>query len=148
MKGPVTMRFNFTRQTPQVFDAMLALNDTISQANPDSRLVHLTKIRVSQINGCAYCVNMHVKEAQQDGLPDTLLHLIAVWPETSVFTARDRAALAWAETLTRLEGSEVSDADYAAVRAELSEQEVAALTASIGMINLWNRMGVGARLPV
>lgn len=142
------MRFDFSKQTPQVYEAMLALNTAISQANPDSRLVHLTKIRVSQINSCAYCVNMHVKEAQRDGLPDMLLHLIAVWPETSAFTARDRAALAWAETLTRLERSEVSDADYAAVRAELSEQEVAALTASVAMMNLWNRMGTGARLPV
>ncbi|MCU9839165.1 carboxymuconolactone decarboxylase family protein [Ruegeria sp. WL0004] len=142
------MRFDFSKQTPQIYEAMLALNTAISQANPDSRLVHLTKIRVSQINGCAYCVNMHVKEAQRDGLPDMLLHLIAVWPKTSAFTARDRAALAWAETLTRLERSEVSDADYAAVHAELSEQEVAALTASVAMMNLWNRMGTGARLPV
>ncbi|MCV2889535.1 carboxymuconolactone decarboxylase family protein [Ruegeria aquimaris] len=141
------MRFNFTKEIPRVYDAMLSLDATITQANPDRRLVHLTKIRVSQINGCAYCVNMHVKEAQQDGLPDMLLHLVAVWPETSVFTARDRAALAWAETLTRLEGSEVSDADYAVARAELSTQEVAALTASVAMINLWNRMATGARLP-
>ncbi|AAV94679.1 4-carboxymuconolactone decarboxylase domain/alkylhydroperoxidase AhpD family core domain protein [Ruegeria pomeroyi DSS-3] len=148
MKGHATMRFNFTKETPQVYDAMLALNTAISQANPDSRLVHLTKIRASQINGCAYCVNMHVKEAQQDGLPDMLLHLIAVWRETSAFTARDRAALAWAETLTRLEDSEVSQADFDAARAEFSEQEVAALTASIAMINLWNRMAISAHLPV
>ncbi|MGJ8628254.1 MAG: carboxymuconolactone decarboxylase family protein [Sulfitobacter sp.] len=143
----MTMRFNITKDTPQLYEALLALNTAIANSGVDARLIHLIKIRVSQINGCAFCVGMHIKEAIDDGIEQTLINLLPVWRETSAFNARDRAALSWAEALTLLAGAGVSDDDYALAHAELNEQELAALTVAIGAMNLWNRIGVGAQMP-
>lgn len=143
----MTMRFNITKDTPQLYEALLALNTAIANSGADARLIHLIKIRVSQINGCAFCVGMHIKEAIDDGIEQTLINLLPVWRETSAFNARDRAALSWAEALTLLAGAGVSDDDYALAHAELNEQELAALTVAIGAMNLWNRIGVGAQMP-
>ena len=143
----MTMRFNITKDTPQLYEALLALNTAIANSGADARLIHLIKVRVSQINGCAFCVGMHVKEAIDDGIEQNLINLLPVWRETSAFDARDRAALSWAEALTLLAGTGVSDDDYALAHAELSEQELAALTVAIGAMNLWNRIGVGAQMP-
>lgn len=143
----MTMRFNIAQDTPRIYDALLALNKTITESGADARLVHLIKIRVSQINGCAFCVAMHIKEALDDGVEDNVLHVLTVWRESSAFDAREKAALSWAETLTLLAGSGVSDDVYEAVRAEFSEQELAVLTAAVGTMNLWNRIGVSARMP-
>jgi len=143
----MTMRFNIAKDTPQLYASLLALNAAIAESGADARLVHLVKVRVSQINGCAFCVGMHVKEAIDDAVEQNLINLLPVWRETSVFNARERAALSWAEALTLLAGTGVSDDDYNAAHAELSEQELAALTVAIGTMNLWNRIGVGAQMP-
>lgn len=143
----MTMRFNIVKDTPQLYQSLVALNMAIAESGADTRLVHLIKIRVSQINGCAYCVGMHVNEALADGLEQNVLHLLSVWQETSVFSARERAALSWAESVTLLAGSGVPDEVYEMVRAEISDQELAALTVAIGTMNLWNRIGVGAQMP-
>ena len=143
----MTMRFNIAKDTPQLYASLLALNAAIAESGADARLVHLVKVRVSQINGCAFCVGMHVKEAIDDAVEQNLINLLPVWRETSVFNARERAALSWAEALTLLAGAGVSDDDYDAAQAELSEQELAALTVAIGTMNLWNRIGVGAQIP-
>jgi len=143
----MTMRFNIAKDTPQLYASLLALNAAIAESGADARLVHLVKVRVSQINGCAFCVGMHVKEAIDDAVEQNLINLLPVWRETSVFNARERAALSWAEALTLLAGAGVSDDDYDAAQAELSEQELAALTVAIGTMNLWNRIGVGAQMP-
>ena len=143
----MTMRFNIAKDTPQLYASLLALNAAIAESGADARLVHLVKVRVSQINGCAFCVGMHVKEAIDDAVEQNLINLLPVWRETSVFNARERAALSWAEALTLLAGAGVSDDDYDAAQAELSEQELAALTVAIGAMNLWNRIGVGAQMP-
>lgn len=143
----MTMRFNIAKDTPQLYESLMALNAAIAVSGADARLVHLVKVRVSQINGCAFCVGMHVKEAIDDGVEQNLINLLPVWRETSAFDARERAALSWAEALTLLAGSSVSDEDYEAAHAELSEQELAALTVAIGTMNLWNRIGVGAQMP-
>lgn len=143
----MTMRFNIAKDAPQLYETLVALNTAIASSGVDSRLIHLTKIRVSQINGCAFCVGMHVKEAIDDDVEQSLINMLPVWRETSAYNARERAALSWAEALTSLAGSGVSDDDYAFARAELSEQELAALTVAIGTMNLWNRIGVGAQMP-
>ena len=142
----MTMRFNVAKDTPQLYESLLALNAAIADSGADVRLIHLIKIRVSQINGCAFCVGMHVKEAIDD-VELNLINLLPVWRETSAFDARERAALSWAEALTLLAGTGVSDDDYEAAHAELSEQDLAALTVAIGTMNLWNRIGVGAQMP-
>jgi len=143
----MTARFDIATDAPQLYEAMLALNEALSSSKMDKKLVHLIKIRVSQINGCAFCVGMHVKEAKEDGVGENLLHLLPVWRETSAFSAREKAALAWAESVTLLAGSGVSDSAYEAVNAEFSEQEIANLTVAIGNMNLWNRIGVSAHMP-
>ena len=140
-------RFNIATDTPQLYEAMLALNAALSSSGLNKKLVNLIKIRVSQINGCAFCVGLHVKEAKEDGVGENLLHLLPVWRETSAFSAREKAALAWAESVTLMAGSGVSDSVYEAVNAEFSEKEIAELTVSIGNMNLWNRIGVSAHMP-
>lgn len=143
----MTMRFNIAKDTPQLYNALLALNAAVAEADAEPRLIHLIKIRASQINGCAFCVGMHVKEAVDDSVEENVLHLLPVWRESSVFNAREKAALAWAETLTLLAGSGVPDAAFDAARAAFSEQELAVLTVAVGTMNLWNRIGVGAQMP-
>jgi len=141
------MRFNVAKDTPQLYNALLALNAAVAEAELESRLIHLIKIRTSQINGCAFCVGMHVKEAVDDSVEENVLHLLPVWQESSVFDAREKAALAWAETLTLLADSGVPDAAFDAARASFSEKELAELTVAVGTMNLWNRLGVSAQMP-
>ncbi|SHL82552.1 alkylhydroperoxidase AhpD family core domain-containing protein [Roseovarius marisflavi] len=143
----MTMRFNVAKDTPQLYSALLALNMAVAEAEVEPRLIHLIKIRVSQVNGCAFCVGMHVKEAMDDGVEENVLHLLPVWQESSLFNAREKTALSWAETLTMLAGPGVPDAAFGAARAEFSEQELAVLTVAVGTMNLWNRIGVGAQMP-
>lgn len=107
----------------------------------------LVSIRASQINGCAFCVDMHVKQASIHGERALRLHHIAIWRESSLFTPRERAALAWTEALTTLAPHGVSDAVYDAVRAELSEAEISDLTFLVVGINGWNRLNVAFRTP-
>jgi len=143
----MTIRFNIGKETPELYGALMTLNAAISNTGIDKRLVHLVKIRTSQINGCAFCVDMHVKEAIEDGVEEKVLHLLPVWQETSAFSSREKAALAWAEAVTLVTESRVSDAIYEAARVEFSELELAELTVAIGAMNLWNRIGVSARMP-
>lgn len=143
----MNMRFNVAKDTPILYNALMSLNGAIAEEKIETRLVHLIKIRVSQINGCAFCVGMHVKEAIDDSISEKDLHLLSVWRESSAFSARDKAALAWAETLTMLAGSGVPDADFDAARNAFSETELAVLTVAVGTMNLWNRIGVGAQMP-
>jgi len=143
----MTMRFNVAKDTPQLYNALLALNTAVAEAGIEVRLVHLIKIRVSQINGCAFCVGMHVKEAMEDSVEENVLHLLPVWRESSVFSVREKAVLSWAETLTMLAGSGVPDAAFDAARAEFSEEDLAVLTVAVGTMNLWNRIAVGAQMP-
>lgn len=108
-------------------------------------LLELVKIRVSQINGCAYCLHMHAADARKAGESEVRLHLLAAWRESSLFSPRERAALTWAESLTRIEQTQASDADYAVLKAQFTETEQVNLTFAIGAINVWNRLAVGFR---
>lgn len=133
---------------PAAMQGMLALQAAVDATGLDARLRHLVTLRVSQLNGCAFCANMHAGEARAEGETEQRVHLVAVWREASVFTARERAALHWTEALTRLAGAHVGDADFAVVRSEFSELEIVHLTLAIVTINGWNRFGAGFLPPL
>jgi AhpD family alkylhydroperoxidase len=111
----------------------------------DPKLRELVRIRASQLNGCAYCIDMHTKDARAIGETEQRIYALPAWAETPYFTARERAALAFTESVTLAAGDHVPDAAYEAVAAEFSDQEIAALVALIVMINAWNMVGVSTR---
>src|SRR6186713_1739868 len=135
---------DFKALAPDVFDAVLALGQAAAKAGLDKQLLELIKLRASQINGCAFCVQHHVLLGEKLGLSADKLNLVVVWREAPLFSPRERAALAWTEALTLLAGG-VSDEVYAQASAEFSEKELAYLTSAIASINVWNRFGVGYR---
>ena len=130
---------------PETYQAMVRLEQAVAASGLEHSLLELVKIRVSQINGCAYCLHMHTADARAAGEDEVRLHLLAAWRESSLFSPRERAALTWAESLTRIEQTQASDADYAALKVEFSEAEQVILTFAIGAINVWNRLAVGFR---
>lgn len=137
-----TNAFDYQRQIPQILKAMVASEKAIADHGLDPMLRHLVKLRASQINGCAFCVKMHLGEAREDGETNERLDRVIVWRHVGDFSEREKAALAWTEALTELD----SAADHTAVKQRLaqsfSDSEIAALTATIAMINLWNRLMV------
>jgi AhpD family alkylhydroperoxidase len=138
-------RIDMFKSAPDAYKAVLALENYVQGCGLDRRLVHLIKLRASQINGCAFCVDMHVKEARRDGLSEQWLNLLCVWQESPIYDARERALLAWTEAVTRLPQTGAPDADFAPLREHFSDDEIANLTLAIGTINLWNRLAVGLR---
>ena len=138
------MRLHYSQYATATYQALLALEASLKLDNP---LKDLIKIRVSQINGCVFCVDMHVKEAKLHGERELRLYHLPVWRESALFSEKERAALQWAETLTRLADHRVSDADYAAVRAYFDEEELVALTHVINTINTWNRLNAAFATP-
>jgi AhpD family alkylhydroperoxidase len=129
---------------PDAFEIISSLGKAAAKAGIDKQLLELIKLRASQINGCAYCVQYHILMAESLGVSADKLNLVVVWREAPLFSARERAALAWTEALTLLtEG--VSDEVYAQASAEFSERELAYLTSAIASINVWNRLGVAYR---
>ncbi|WP_316236550.1 carboxymuconolactone decarboxylase family protein [Bradyrhizobium sp. SZCCHNR1015] len=134
----------FRSQAPELYEAILAVSQQAAKAGLDKQLLELVKIRASQINGCAFCVQHHVLLAEKLGISADKINLVVVWREAPQFSARERAALAFTEALTTLHGG-VSDEVYAQARAEFSETELVFLTSAIGVINLWNRYGVAFR---
>jgi AhpD family alkylhydroperoxidase len=135
---------NFKALAPDVFDLVLALGQAAAKAGIDKQLLELIKLRASQINGCAFCVQHHILLSESLGVPVDKLNLVVVWRETPLFSARERAALAWTEALTTLPNG-VSDEVYAEVSAHFSEQELTYLTSAIASINVWNRFGAAYR---
>lgn len=155
MKSNATMeaiepRVNFAevRQTAQgVFKAMYGLESYLHQSGLESSLAMLVKIRASQINGCAYCIDMHTKEAKADGESDERLFLLNAWHEASCFTKRERAALAWTEAVSLVSEAHVPNAVYNEVRGEFSQEELLNLTLAVVAINGWNRLCIAFRVP-
>jgi len=135
---------DFKRVAPDVYDVVLALGQLATKAGLDKQLVELIKLRASQINGCAFCVQHHVLLSERIGVPADKLHLVAVWREAPIFSARERAALAWAEALTLLPGG-VSEEVYSEATREFSETELTYLTSAVASINVWNRFGAAYR---
>ena len=132
---------------PEAFEAMLNLERYLRGCGLEAGLIHLVKLRASQINGCAYCVDMHSKDARAHGEEEQRLHALAVWSETPFFSERERAALSWAEAITRI-GEGVPDALYAEARRQFSEKELVDLTVVVATINAWNRLAIPFRPPV
>ena len=135
---------NFKALAPDVFDLVLALGQAAAKAGIDKQLLELIKLRASQINGCAFCVQHHILLGESLGVPQDKLNFVVVWREAPLFSARERAALAWTEALTLLPGG-VSDDVYAQASAEFSETELTYLTSAIASINTWNRFGAAYR---
>ncbi len=144
----MTARLNYIKTAPDAFEAVRQLEQYVStESGLDHRLIHLLKLRASQINGCAYCVDMHTKEARKDGLSEQWIALVSVWHEASIFEPRERALLGWTEALTNISSSGASDQDYDAMRAHFTDEEIVKLSVAIGTINTWNRLAVGFRTP-
>ena len=137
-------RLNPAKAAPETYKAVRALNDFVN-GNVDHKLLHLLKLRASQINGCAFCIDMHVKEALDDGEDAQRLHLLTVWRESPLYSDKERAMLAWTESLTLVSQTGVPDADYEALRKHFSEAEIVNLTVAVGVINVWNRWSVAFR---
>ncbi|WP_442583006.1 carboxymuconolactone decarboxylase family protein [Mesorhizobium sp. ASY16-5R] len=138
-------RMNYFAKAPDLLKAVSALEQAVQDSGFDHMLVHLVKLRASQINGCAYCVDMHVKEARKDGETEQRIHLISAWRESPLYSERERAALEWTEALTLLPQSRAADEFYDPLKTHFSDVEIVQLTVLIGVINTWNRLAVGFR---
>lgn len=135
---------DFKRLAPDAYDSVLGLGQLAAKAGLDKQLLELVKLRASQVNGCAFCVQHHILLSERIGVPVDKLNLVAVWREAPIFSARECAALAWTEALTFLPDG-VSDEVYAQASCEFSETELMYLTSAIASINVWNRFGVAYR---
>jgi AhpD family alkylhydroperoxidase len=135
---------DFMTLAPDAYEIVSALGQAAAKAGIDKQLLELIKLRASQVNGCAFCVQFHILRAERLGIAADKLNLVVVWREAPQFSPRERAALAWTEALTTLTGG-ISDEVYARASAEFSKQELTYLTSAIASINVWNRFGVAYR---
>ena len=133
----------FNKVAAKARDGLLAMGRAAAESGLDHELGELIKLRVSQLNGCAFCLQMHVNDLRKAGTAQARIDLLAAWREVSVYTEKERAALAWAEALTRFGDHEGTEAAWKAVRTHFSEEEAVFLTVAIANINAWNRLGVG-----
>ncbi|WP_170547034.1 carboxymuconolactone decarboxylase family protein [Ruegeria arenilitoris] len=140
-------RINHFAAAPELLQPMLDMEERLHASELEHSLIELVKLRVSQINGCAYCIHMHTHDARANGETEDRLHLLNAWHESSLYSVRERAALAWAETLTRIETSRAPDNTYEEMAAQFSERDQVALTLVITTINAWNRLAVGFAMP-
>ncbi|WP_260961946.1 carboxymuconolactone decarboxylase family protein [Pseudomonas citri] len=138
-------RIDFYTASPDAFKAMLALETAVSKLGLEKSLLELVKLRSSQINGCAFCIDMHTADARKDGETERRLYAVTAWREAPFFTGRERAALAWTEALTRISDTHAPDADYALLSEHFNPKEMVDLTVAINAINGWNRLAVGFR---
>jgi AhpD family alkylhydroperoxidase len=141
-------RLNPYKSAPAGFKLMLDMEKYLAESGLDHSLIHLVKMRASQINGCAYCLDMHSRDARKNGETEQRLYVLDAWRETELFTVRERAALAWTEALTLISQTHAPDAVYGEVSAQFSDAELANLTLLIGTINTWNRVAIGFRMPL
>ena len=133
---------DYLREIPDLLQPMQALQGLIERHGLDTMLLHLVKLRASQINGCAYCVAMHTREARADGETSERLDHLVAWKHLGGYTERERAALAWTEALTRLDREPEPAPLRAELRRHFTDKEIGALTAAVAMINFWNRIAV------
>ncbi len=136
---------NFQSLAPQSMKAMYALEASFAQSTLENSLKELIRLRVSQINGCAFCIHMHSTDLRKAGEPEMRLYMLDAWHESSLYSSRERAALGWAEALTRIADTHAPDADYKALEEQFDEDEQVQLTMLIGAINTWNRLAIGFR---
>ena len=143
----MSQRIDLTKISPNGYQAMLGVHSYVQNSGLGLGLLELIKMRVSQINGCAFCIAMHVPLARKHGVSDDQLNLLVAWREAPIYSAKERAALAWAEALTWLSGGDVSDAVYSEICQHFSEKEVADLSFAVAEINAWNRLMICTRTP-
>ena len=142
----MTIRLDHLEAAPEGMSALGQVYDYVARSGLDGALVDLVYLRVSQINGCTHCVDVHSRDLWKRGVGMEKLVQVALWHDAgALFDARERAALAWAEAVTEIADSRVPDADYAAARAVFSEKELADLTIAIGLINTYNRLAISFR---
>ena len=135
-------RKNFYQAAPDTIKALSTLEAQVQGSGLEQSLIELVRTRASQINGCAYCINMHTKDARKRGETEQRLHLLNAWREAPVYSARERAALAWTEAVTLISETHAPDDIYAEVSAQFSEAETVNLTMLIATINAWNRLAI------
>ncbi|MEN3975715.1 carboxymuconolactone decarboxylase family protein [Emcibacter sp. SYSU 3D8] len=138
-------RMNIFQIAPEGTKAMIAVETAIADSGLEHSLVELVKVRASQLNGCSFCIHMHVKDALKNGESNMRLHLLNAWRHSPLYTDRERAALNWTEILTRVGKTHAPDADYELLKARFNETEIAYLTLLIGAINAWNMIQIGLR---
>ena len=138
-------RFEYDKAAPGVYKAMMGLEKYLHTCGLEESLLHLIKLRTSQINGCAYCLDMHWKDLRAIGEKEQRLYSLDAWRECPYYTERERAALAWTEAVTLITSGHVPDAVHEQARASFSEKELADLTCAVATINAWNRLAISAR---
>lgn len=141
----MTQRINYVQQSPELFKKFYEFSQVLLECSIERTTRDLVTLRASQMNGCAFCVDMHVKEAKIHGERELRTHHVAIWRESTLFSPRERAALAWTEAVTRVADSHVPDEIYEHVRQHFSEKEMADLTLAVATINAWNRLAISAR---
>ena len=140
-------RFKTELAAPDGYKALLGLEKYLHSCSLDPKLIHLIKLRASQINGCAFCIDMHWKDLRALGETEQRLYGLDAWEEAPYYTSRERAALLWTEALTLLTEGHVSDSVYEKVRPHFNDQELADLTLAVATINAWNRIAISSRKP-
>ena len=138
-------RMNFYQAAPDTIKALSALEAQIQASGLDKSLIELVKTRASQINGCAFCINMHTQDARKLGETEQRLYMLSAWRESPLYTDRERAALAWTDAVTLIADTHAPDDLYEELRAHFSEAEMVNLTMLIGAINAWNRIAISFR---
>ncbi|KVC18804.1 alkylhydroperoxidase [Burkholderia diffusa] len=142
----MTQRINYFQQSPELTRKLVELDGLLQKTTIEVPVRELVEIRASQLNGCAFCVDMHIKMAKIHGERELRIHHVAIWRESPLFSPRERAALEWTEALTHLSSHGVADDLYERVRAHYSEKELSDLTVLVGAINSWNRLNVAFRM--
>jgi AhpD family alkylhydroperoxidase len=138
-------RLSPAKISPDGYKTLVGVESYLSRSGLDQRLSLLVKMRASQINGCAYCLDMHSRDARRAGESEQRLYVLDVWHESSLYSPRERAAMAWTEAVTKISDTHAPDEAYEALRQHFSEKEIVDLTIAIGMINLWNRLAISFR---
>ncbi|WOI31969.1 carboxymuconolactone decarboxylase family protein [Tritonibacter scottomollicae] len=143
----MTQRLDQFAAAGDLFKPMMEQEELLKASGLDMTIIELVKLRASQINGCAFCIHMHTHDARKMGESEDRMHLLPAWRESTLYSAREQAALAWTEALTLVAETAAPDEDYALVEAQFSPREQVALTLLIGAINAWNRIAIGFRTP-
>ena len=138
-------RLNMMKAAPEAIKAVTALENYVQASGLERRFIHLIKLRASQINGCAYCVDMHVKESRHDGLSEQWINMMCVWWESPVYDDKERALLGWVDAVTRIADTGIPDSAFDALKEHFSEEDMVKITVALGAINTWNRLAVGFR---
>lgn len=140
-------RLNYAKANPAALQAMRAVEEYVQKSGLEAKLLELVRLRASQINGCAFCIDMHTQDARAAGESEQRLYGLSVWYETPFYSARERAALAWTEAVTQISTSQVPDEVYMQAREQFPEKELVDLTMAVIAINGWNRLAISFRTP-